>query len=310
MLGYLVLVLSAVASAVGIVAQTVAARRAEHRDTIDPGLLIRLATDRVYLVGFGSQVVGFLLAFLARATLPLYLVQAGSSSAVGLAALLGMALLGWRVGRGEIVALVVLAAGLLLLVGASEPSVASDMPAPVGFAILGVLVVVGLVGIPAARLTGARGAVAMGVLAGVAFAGLALASRPLAAGPLLELPFQPLAWLMVAAALLGQTMLAGALQRGSATATAASMDATTVVLASVVGLTVLGDRIAPGRELWVALGLALVVSAVVAMAAVGRGATPLKTPAGGAGAPAQGRDRSRVGVPNVRGRDVVADGPA
>lgn len=307
MLGYIVLVLSAAASAVGIVAQTVAARRAEQRATIDPGLLVRLATDRVYLIGFGSQVLGFLLAFLARATLPLYLVQAGSSSAVGLAALLGMLLLGWRVGRGEIVALVVLAAGLLLLVGASEPSVASDMPAPVGFAVLSVLVVAALLAIPAARLTGARGAVAMGVLAGVAFAVLALASRPLASGPLLELPFQPLAWLMVAAALLGQTMLAGALQRGSATATAASMDATTVVLASVVGLTVLGDRIAPGRELWVALGLALVVTAVVAMAVVGR-AAPVGRPPDGAKAVPDGAARSAAR--EARPRDVAADGPA
>ncbi|WP_225924606.1 hypothetical protein [Pseudonocardia abyssalis] len=308
MLAYLVLVLSAAASAVGIVAQTVAARRAEQRATIDPGLLVRLATDRVYLVGFGSQVLGFLLAFIARATLPLYLVQAGSSSAVGLAALLGTTLLGWRIGRGEIVALAVLAAGLLLLIGASEPSISADMPAPVGFVILGVIVVAALIAVPAARLAGTRGAVAMGVLAGVAFAGLALASRPLAAGPLQELPFQPLAWVMVAAALLGQTMLATALQRGSATATAASMDATTVVVASVVGLAALGDRIAPGREAWVALGLVLVVAAVVAMAVVGRPARSGSAAHCEVAVPQRGRDRPRAGVPDAR--DVAVDGPA
>lgn len=269
MLGYLVLVLSASASAVGIVAQTVAARRAGHRPGIDPGLLVRLATDRVYLIGFGGQVIGFLLAFVARATLPLYLVQAGSSSAVGLAALLGVLLLRWRVSRGEIAALVVLALGLLLLVGGAQPSVAGDMPVSVGLALLGVLVAVGILAVPATRLPGGRGAVALGVLAGVAFAVLALASRSLADGALLELPSQPLAWLMIAAALVGQTMLAGALQRGSATATAASMDATTVVLASVVGLLALGDQIAAGRTSWVVAGLLLVVTAVITMALVG-----------------------------------------
>jgi drug/metabolite transporter (DMT)-like permease len=270
--GYGLLVLSALAAAVGIVAQTVAARRTEHRDAVDPGLLVRLSTDRVYLFGFGSQVLAFGLAFLARATLPLYIVQAGSSSAVGLAAVIGLVVLGWRVSGGEIAALVVLAAGLLLLVGAAESSVASAMPPALGFGLVGALLVVAALAVPAARLRGAPGAVAMGALAGVAFAVVALCGRPLAAGPLLELPLQPLAWLMVAAALLGQAMLAAALQRASTTVAAASMDATTVVLASVLGVTVLGDQIAAGRGWWVAAGLTLVVAAVVAMAVVGRAA--------------------------------------
>jgi hypothetical protein len=96
-MGFLVLGLSALAYAVGIVAQTVAARKLAHRDRLELGLLARLATDRVYLVGFTAQVAGFGLAFLARATLPLYLVQAGASSAVGIAAVLGAVVLGWRI---------------------------------------------------------------------------------------------------------------------------------------------------------------------------------------------------------------------
>ncbi|MEF3851110.1 hypothetical protein P0P54_09465, partial [Campylobacter jejuni] len=79
-MGYLLLAASAVAYALGIVGQTVAARRAEWRGGVDPGLLGRLAADRVYVLGFAAQVVGFVLAFLARATLPLYLVQAGAMS--------------------------------------------------------------------------------------------------------------------------------------------------------------------------------------------------------------------------------------
>ncbi|QJY50639.1 hypothetical protein HOP40_15285 [Pseudonocardia broussonetiae] len=264
--GYALLVLSALAAAVGIVAQTVAARRTEQRDAVDPGILVRLATDRVYLFGFGSQV----LAFLARATLPLYIVQAGSSSAVGLAAVIGLVVLGWRVSGREIAALGVLAVGLLLLVGAAESSVAAPMPPALGFGLLAALLAVVALAFPAARIPGAPGAVAMGALAGVAFAVLALCGRPLAAGPLLELPLQPLAWLMVASALVGQALLAAALQRSSTTVAAASMDATTVVLASVLGVTVLGDQIAAGRGWWVAAGLTLVVAAVVAMAVVGR----------------------------------------
>ena len=127
-MGYLLLIGSALGYAVGIVAQAVAARRAERRDRLDPGLLARLATDRVYLVGFGAQVVGFGLAFLARADLPLYLVQAGAMSAVGIAAVLGSVMFGWQIRRLEIGALVVIAAGLLLLVGAAEPSRSTGPP--------------------------------------------------------------------------------------------------------------------------------------------------------------------------------------
>lgn len=270
MLGYVFLALSAVVYAIGIVAQTVAARRTEIRDRVDPGLLVRLATDRIYLVGFTSQVAGFVLTFLARATLPLYLVQAGASSAVGLAAVIGLTVLGWKVRVAEIGVLVVMAAGLLLLVGAAEPSPGRDLPTVMAAGLIAILVLAALLAVPAARLPRARGAVAMGVLAGVAFAVLAIASRPIASGPLLELAFEPLAWLMVVSALVGQTLLAAALQRGTTTATAASMDATTVVLASVVGLAVLGDQVVAGRLWWVVAGLVLVVGGVLAMAVVSR----------------------------------------
>lgn len=290
LVAFCVLALSALASAVGLVAQTVAARNAEQRGGVDPGLLGRLATDRVYLAGFGAQVVGFGLAFLARATLPLYIVQAGSSSAVGIAALIAFLLLGWRISGREGAALGVMVIGLLLLVGAAEPSVASDAAPGLVWYLLGALALTALLAVPAARLSGARGAVAMGALAGVSFAVLAVASRPIAAGPLLELPLRPLAWVMVAGAVLGQAMLAGALQRGSATAAAASMDATTVVLSSVIGLAVLGDRIAEGRVLWVVAGLVLVVAAVVAMAVVGRPAVEAPAPRGGLRARRRARD--------------------
>ncbi len=268
MVGYLELIGAAVAYAVGIVAQTVAARRTERKDQLDPGLMGRLATDRMYLFGFLAQVVGFVLAFLARADLPLFLVQAGASSAVGIAAVLGAVVLGWRIRGAELAALGLLAAGLLLLVGAALPSPSQDIGLGLGLLLLATLgVAVGLA-VLATRLTGPRGAVALGVLAGLAFAVLAIASRPLAAGPLLELPTRPLFWLMVGAAVVGQWLLATALQRGSTMATMASMDATSVVTASVVGLLALGDQIGAGQQAWVAIGLALVVGGVVTMAAV------------------------------------------
>lgn len=270
-MGYLLVLLSAVAYAGGIVAQTVAARRTVMKAGLDVGIVGRLVQDRVYLLGFGLQVLGFALAFFARADLPLYFVQAGATTSVGLAAVLGAVLLGWRIRPAEIGTLVVLAVGLVFLAGAAEHSTALDVSVGMGLGLVGVLAAVAGAAVLAARVTGPPGAVALGVLAGIAFAVLAIASRPLAAGPYLTIPLEPLFWLMVAAAVIGQSLLAAALQRGTTTATMASMDATGVVFASVAGLLVLGDLIVAGRELWVVGGLALVVSGVVVMALVSRG---------------------------------------
>jgi len=263
--GYLALAAATAMYALGIVAQTVAARRAE------PGrglrLLARLAADRLYLVGFAGQVGGFALAFLARAELPLYLVQAGSSCAVGVATLFGVLALGWRVRSLEVAVLVVMALGLLLLAGASTPSVAEEIPVGTGLLVLGAPLVAVL-----AVTRGARGAVPVAVAAGLAYAVVAIAGRSLADEPLLDLPHYPLTWLMVAAALVGQAGMAAALQRGSATSAVATMDSVTVVVTSAVGVLALGDRVAPGRGWWVAVGVALVVLGVLALGFASRSA--------------------------------------
>ncbi|QFZ24194.1 hypothetical protein EKG83_12735 [Saccharothrix syringae] len=243
--------------ALGVVAQSVASRRAD-RGLGGLGLLARLARDRLYLLGFAGQLGGFALAFLARAGLPLYLVQAGSSCAVGLATLFGALVLGWRVRPVEVAVLVVMALGLVLLVASATPSTAHDLPP---------MAAVVLFGLPLAVMAAAQRRVGrpvpLAALAGLAFAVVAVTSRTIADEPVLGLPLNALAWVMVAAALVGQSYLALALGRGSATSTVATMDATTVVLTSVVGIAALGDRVAPGREWWVGLGVALVVSGVL-----------------------------------------------
>lgn len=268
MTGYVLLVLAVVSYAVGILGQTVAARRTDVRDRIDPGLLVRLARDRLFLLGFAGQVGGFVLTYFARATLPLYLVQAGTAAAVGLAAVGGVALLGWTVRRVEIAVLVAMALGLLLMVGGAQPSTAYAVSTSLTLVLVGILALTALLAVPASRLRGARGAVALGALAGVAFAVLAVACRPIADDPLLDQLLSAPLWIVVAAALVGQALMTAGFQRGSSTATAASMDAVSTVIAALVGLALLGDRIAAGHTATVLAGLALVVAAVVALATV------------------------------------------
>jgi hypothetical protein len=265
--GYGLLVASAVLYAVGIVAQSVAARRAESRPGAGVHLLARLATDPLYLVGFAGQAGGFAFAFFARSSLPLYLVQAASAAAIGLATAFGVLALGWRIRTAEALTLVLLASGLIVLAASAAPSVADDL-GPGGLVVLtAVVAATGLAMIPAGR---AGTFLAPAALSGVAFAVVAVASRSLAHLDLGALPANPLTWLMLAAAVLGQASMAVALQRGPAAAVVATADATTIVLSSVTGITVLGDEVAAGSRPWVALGLTVVVAGVLLLGSQSR----------------------------------------
>lgn len=277
MSGYPELAISTTLYGLGIVAQTIAAQRADKRPGTGLGLLARLAKDRLYLLGFAGQVGGFGFAFLARASLPLYLVQAGSSCAVGLATAFGFLVLKWRVRPLELAVLGVMATGLVLLAAASESSVAHDIPTVPGLFLLGLPLLAVAFTTRAAQGTNA---VVISVLAGVAFAVVAIISRSVADESLLDMLLHPLTWLMVVAALVGQSCLATALQRGTATSSVASMDAITVLLTSVIGISLLGDRITPGWEWAVGLGISLVVFGVLALGAPVRSATPVVEAAG------------------------------
>jgi hypothetical protein len=268
--GYGMLVASALLYAVGIVAQSVAARRAESRPGAGVTLLARLATDPLYLVGFAGQAGGFAFAFFARSSLPLYLVQAASAAAIGLATAFGVLVLGWRIRTAEALTLVLLASGLIVLAASAAPSVADDL-GPGGLVVLtAVLAATGLAMVPAGR---AGTFLAPAALSGVAFAVVAVASRSLAHLDLVALPANPLTWLMLAAAVLGQASMAVALQRGPAAAVVATADATTIVLSSVTGITVLGDEVVDGSRPWVALGLTVVVAGVLLLGSQSRAGT-------------------------------------
>ncbi|WP_231737708.1 hypothetical protein [Mycobacterium sp. IS-1742] len=249
-----------------MILQSTAARRISISNTMDLGLVRRLVTDRCYAAGLAAQVAGFLLAFFARETLPVYLVQAAACAAVGVAAVLGAVVLGWRVTRPELAVLAVLTLALVLLAGAAEPSRITSVPPATGWALAAVLAACVVLAPAAWR---ARGAVPLAGLAGAAFAVLAVASRPLPSLEWTALLLHPLAYLTLASAAVGQVLLAAALQRGSTTSAGAAMDAVTMVVASVAGIALVGDQIAEGRAAWLIAGLILIVAGVLVMGRVG-----------------------------------------
>ncbi|MFI5494710.1 hypothetical protein [Actinoplanes sp. NPDC051859] len=246
--------------------QSVAAARTSVHHTFDPQLLVRLASHRTYLLGLGCQVLGFVLAFLARRDLPLFLVQASVAAGLGVTALLGVLVLKWTLPLAEIALLILLLGGITALVLSAQPAHSRPLGTAgvVGLAVT--VAVLAVLGFFAVRLHGALGSVALGSLAGIAFSAAAIAARPLAmAESTGEFFADPLLYLLVAHSIVGQLLLGLAMQRGSTTAAVAAMDAAGAVPAAIVGLLLLGDRIHPGREWLAAVGFVVTLGAVIAM---------------------------------------------
>ncbi|MCI4062513.1 hypothetical protein MRQ36_08030 [Micromonospora sp. R77] len=246
--------------------QSVAAARTTVHHTFDPGLLLRLASHRTYLIGLICQVTGFVLAFLARRDLPLFLVQASVAAGLGVTAVIGVVVLKWRLPAAEVVLLVLLFAGITGLVLAAQPAPSRQLGLTGVVALAAAVVVIAVLGFFAVRLHGAPGSVALGSLAGMAFSAAAVAARPLASADSAEaFARDPLLYLLVAHSVVGQLLLGLAMQRGSTTAAVAAMDAAGAVPAAIVGLLLLGDRIWPGREWLAAAGFLVTLVAVVGL---------------------------------------------
>jgi drug/metabolite transporter (DMT)-like permease len=246
--------------------QSVAAARTTSHATLDPKLLMQLVRHRIYLAGLFCQIAGFVLAFLARRDLPLFLVQASVAAGLGVTAVLGVLTLNWRLPRVEVLLLAVLCVGLAGLVISAEPHPSRPLSMAGVLGLFAVLILIAIAGFFAARLRGVPGSVGLGALAGIAFGAAAVASRPLASiGSTQEFVSDPLLYLLIAHSLVGQLLLGLAMQRGSTTAAVAAMDAAAAVPAAIVGLLFLGDQITPGREWMAASGFLLTLGSVIGL---------------------------------------------
>lgn len=278
-----------VAYGVANLLQSVAAARTTVHHTFDPGLLLRLAGHRTYLVGLSCQIGGFVLAFLARRDLPLFLVQASVAAGLGVTAILGVVVLKWRLPVAEVALLALLFAGITALVLAARPAPSRQLGTAGSVALLVALGVIAVLGFFAVRLHGAPGSVALGSLAGLAFSSAAVAARPLASAPSAEAFLaDPLLYLLIVHSIVGQLLLGLAMQRGSTTAAVAAMDAAGAVPAAIVGLLLLNDKIWPGREWLAAVGFLVTLASVIGLT---RYAEPQHHHA-----KARRRDRAMVGV--------------
>jgi drug/metabolite transporter (DMT)-like permease len=245
--------------------QSMAAAKTTAHHTLDPALLVRLARHKTYLVGLLCQVLGFVLAFMARRDLPLFLVQASVAAGLGVTAVLGVLILKWRLPPAEIALLALLCFGIAALVIAAEPHPSRPIGVIGEISLVVALVLNAILGVFAAKLHGAPASVALGALAGLSFGAAAVASRPLASLPFDRFLTEPLFYLMVAHSVVAQLLLGLAMQKGSTTAAVAAMDAASAVPAAIIGLMFLGDKIWPGLEWLAAIGFVSAIGSVIGL---------------------------------------------
>jgi hypothetical protein len=252
------------------VLQSVGARSTSAREGLDPGLLVRLLRSVPYLTGLGLDGLGFLLTVVALQSLPLFVVEAFTAGALAVTAVAAAAWLKVPLSRGEWAGVAAVVAGLLALaVSAAEgekvalSTVERWMPLAVGVLLL-------LLTWAGARLTGRLGVVVLGALAGFGFGlvGIATASLadPITVTGLLA---DPAAWGVVVAGGVSLLALATALQRGAVTQATAAMVVAETVIPSIIGLVFLGNRIRPGYEVVMVLGMVLAIGGAVALARLG-----------------------------------------
>ena len=266
-LGLACALFAAVAYGSASVLQGVAAQRAEQGSGLDPRLMVRLARSVPYVSGLGLDLAGFVASLVALRTLPLFLVQSAVASSVGVTAIIAAAI-GVRLRGREVASLVVLAAGLLMLALSAQPEQGSPITLTYRWALLASVVLLGAVGVIAARHGGRSGAPALAFLAGLAFTVVAVSARSLTLPtPLWHTLADPGLWAILAHGALGMLLFTTALQRGSVTTAVALTFAVETVVPAVIGLAFLGDRTRAGYAPIAVLGFVLTIAGTLALAA-------------------------------------------
>jgi hypothetical protein len=233
------------------------------------GLLGRLARDPRYLCGLLLVAAGFLLSVVAIRALPLFVVQAGRASSLGVTAVLAALVLGTRLHHREKLALGGVAVGLVAVALAATPQGPAVVPGAVRWAVLAVAVVLAALTVAAARThSSARAAALVAALAGSCFGLLALGARVLGPIALPGVLTDPSAYAVGVASAAGLVAGAVALQRGTVVAVTTTMVATEAALGSLLGLAV-GDRPADGMAWLAAAGFLVTVASALLLARFG-----------------------------------------
>jgi hypothetical protein len=228
--------------------------------------LLKLVADRWYLAGSGLDLVGAAATAVALQHLPLFIVQSCIAASIGVTAVIAVPVLGLRLHRREIIALAVVALGLVLLAASSSSAPARALNGAAPWVLLGGVGVIALVAWPTLR---SGSSAAMAVTCGLAFSGQGLAERTLQIpDPWWHVFEGPTPYALLGYGAVGVTAYASALARGKVTTVTGVTFAVETVVPSVIGLIALDDSWRPGFALVAAAGFVATVGGAIGLTRV------------------------------------------
>jgi drug/metabolite transporter (DMT)-like permease len=258
--GLLVVLVGSVCSGCAAVLQALAARSIpDTGQGLRAGLIIDLFRQWRFIAGIALDLCSFAAATVALRVLPVFLVQAVVAANLAVTALVAWRILGTRLRRIEVGAVVAVCLGLAALGLSAAPQSPDRGTSSLHFGLLGAVVALILLGLAAARLPGRYSALGLGLLAGFAFGLVNLCSRVLPGFTPALLVGQPTLWAMPVAGLCALLFLNTALQRESVVAASAGTILGQTIFPTVVGLVALGDHTRTGLAPVAIVGFAIAI---------------------------------------------------
>lgn len=235
---------AAVAYGAATILQALGVRRLSR---VDPaaGIWARVVVGRLYVLGLALDGLGFLASVAALRQLPLFLVESAVASSVAVTAVLAVLVLGDRLRRGEVAALAVTGAGLVLLALTAQAGPARAAGTVTTWLLLASVAVVAALFLVAKRHADpGRAAIVLAMTSGLGFGVVGIAARTLRVhDPLWMTITEPLVWVVAAQGVLASAAYGYGLHRGRTTTVAAITFAVETVLPTVIGLAFLGDAV-------------------------------------------------------------------
>lgn len=258
--------------------QAIAVRAASRRTAeaagkagqgVDPGLLVRMLRQGLFLASIAIDLLGFIAQLIALRRLPVFAVQAIMSANLAVTAVFAAWFIHIRLAIREWLAVAGVVAGVALLALSAGAQGAKRVGSEFELGLILAVAAVGLVGFAVARLPNPVRTLALGAIAGLGYAVLAVSARILPGFAPLQLIKSPATYTLAAAGIVSFMLYATALEGGSVTTATAAMVLAETVPPAIVGVIFLGDRTRHGLTGVAALGFVLAVVCALALARFG-----------------------------------------
>jgi drug/metabolite transporter (DMT)-like permease len=270
--------IAALCYGVAAVMQAIAVRAASRRTAeaagsagqgVDPGLLVRMLRQGLFLGSMAIDLTGFVAQLIALRRLPLFAVQAIMAANLAVTAVFAAWLMKMRLQLREWLAVAGVVVGVALLGLSAGAQGAKHVGSEFELGLILAVIGVGLAGFAVARLPNPVRTPALGAIAGLGYAILAVSARILPGFSPLQLIKSPATYTLAAAGIVSFLLYATALEGGSVTIATAAVVLAETLPPAVIGVLFLGDATRHGLTAVAGLGFALAVLCAVALARFG-----------------------------------------